>query len=528
MIRGRGPADATALERPLPPYVRTRGGAAFDPRLAIWSYRDGVHTVSLDFNSLVGLSRNLEHALKVTLVWYAEHRSASHLINMFNRMEHFVRFLRTTSGYITGLSHVELLSYRASLDQRYQWYLGSLAGLLKTWHALGLPGIEDDAILLLNELRLKGNQKGIAVLTMDSRYGPYTNVELGGIQAALDDAYAAGLVDPGSYLLAQMFMLLGQRPVQYAALKVSDVFMRRTAEGDEQYLLRMPRAKQRNTTLRATFTNRVLVSDIGSLLADYASHIAERYSGRLVDPSQAPLFPAPGHYGSQSSPGFEYHCTPGAVRHWLRGTLAKLSVRSERTGKPVHICPIRFRRTLATRAAEEGYGELMIAALLDHTDTQHVGIYVEATPAIVKRIDCAVAMQMAPLAQAFAGVLIKNESEATRGNDPESRIVDPRIDPSMHPMGSCGQYGFCGLLAPLACYTCRNFQPWLDGPHEAVLEHLLRRREQLANTTGARVASAEDRTILAVAEVIRRCQRVRARTPGSQRKQLTDSEEVNG
>jgi integrase len=527
MIKEPLPTDASALERPLPPYVRTRGGTTFDPREEIWSYRDGVHTVFLDFSSLAGLSRSLEHALKMVLVWYAENRSAHHLINLFGGMKHFVRFLHTTSGYITRLSHVELLSYRASLDRRCLFYLGDLAALLKTWHALGHPGIEDGAMLLLKELQLKGNPKGVAVLTRDTRYGPYTDIELGGIHSALEDAYAVGLVDPGSYLLAQLFILLGQRPVQYAALKVCDVFVRRTPEGDEQYILRVPRAKQHYTTLRATFTDRVLLSDVGSLLVEYATRIEARYCGRIAEPSQAPLFPSPSEKGG-SAPGFEYHCTPATLRNWLRSTLEKLSVRSERTGEPVHICPTRFRRTPATRAAEEGYGEFTIAALLDHTGTQNVGIYVEATPAIVKRIDRAVAMRMAPLAQAFTGVLIKNESEATRGNDPESRIVDPRIDPTMHPMGSCGQYGFCGLLAPLACYTCRNFQPWLDGPHEAVLDYLLRKREHLRKTTGERIASVEDRMILAVAEVIRRCQRIRARAAASQNDELTMSEEVNG
>ena len=50
-------------------------------------------------------------------------------------------------------------------------------------------------------------------------------------------------------------------------------------------------------------------------------------------------------------------------------------------------------------------------------------------PAILERIDRAIALQMAPLAQAFAGVLIRDESQARRGNDPTSRIsVDLRID----------------------------------------------------------------------------------------------------
>lgn len=492
--------------------VRTRGGATFSPRADQWAYRDGVHRVMLNFNALTGVTPALLASLKATLVWYAENRSASHLTNLFSRMDHFVEFLRKSrADCIDNISSAELLSYRGSLNRGQQWYLGNLAGLLKKWHALGLPGVSDDAVVLLNGLRLPGNPKGVAVLTMDTQSGPFTEIEFAGVHAALNNAFRGGRVDMASYLLAQLFMLLGQRPVQYAALKVCDVSVRPDPNGSQTYFVRVPRAKQRNTLLRTRFTERILISHVGELLVVYAAQVRAAFSDRLGDSTQAPLFPARGE-NWQSASGFEYHSGPEGVRAWLQDTFEKLSVKSERTGELVHIAPQRFRRTIATRAAEAGHGELIIAELLDHSDTQNVGIYVEATPAIVERIDRAVAMQMAPLAQAFAGVLIKDESEATRRTDPSSRIFDPRIDPALRPVGSCGQYGFCGLLAPIACYTCANFQPWLEGPHPAVLAHLLERREKLLSETGVRIASVEDRTILAVAEVIRRCEELRARS----------------
>jgi hypothetical protein len=179
-----------------------------------------------------------------------------------------------------------------------------------------------------------------------------------------------------------------------------------------------------------------------------------------------------------------------------------LSVRSERTGKPLHVGALRFRRTIGTRAAEEGHGPLVIARLLDHTDTQNVGVYTASSPRIIERIDKAIAMQMAPLAQAFAGV-VADGNDGDR--DPARRIVDLRIDRSGQAMGECGKHGFCGFNAPIACYTCRNFEAWIDGPHEAVLEHLIARREQLAQTSDLRMASVNDRTILAVAAVVQRC-----------------------
>ena len=314
----------------------------------------------------------------------------------------------------------------------------------------------------------------------------------------------AGKVDIEGYLLAYLFMLLGQRPVQYAALKVSDVGVTYAQDGTAVYTIRVPRAKQRNQLSRAEFKDRVLIPQVGELLVQYSKEVQATFHGLLPDPLEAPLFPTRRRRGGEPD-GFEYHRTTQTIADLLERTLRCLSVMSERTGQSLHITATRFRRTVATRAAMEGHGELIIAELLDHTDTQNVGVYIEARPEIVERIDRAMAMYLAPMAQAFAGVIIDNESLATRAGDSFSRVCDPRFDPSMKPMGNCGKHGFCGFLAPIACYTCVNFQPWLDGPHEAVLDYLIGERDRLAAQTDLRIASVNDRTILAVAEVLRLC-----------------------
>jgi hypothetical protein len=75
-------------------------------------------------------------------------------------------------------------------------------------------------------------------------------------------------------------------------------------------------------------------------------------------------------------------------------------------------------------------------------------------------------------------------------------------------------HGFCGLTRPVACYTCRNFMPWDDGPHEEVLDGLLRRREaQREKGYSPRIFGIHDRTISAVARVVQLCEARRA-APG--------------
>jgi len=233
-----------------------------------------------------------------------------------------------------------------------------------------------------------------------------------------------------------------------------------------------------------------------------AARVKVRFVGLLTDVEDAPLFP--GEWVEDSIAGYEYHRTSAQISRRLVATLEKLKAKSERTDDSIHICPRRFRSTIGTRAAEEGYGELVIAELLDHVDTQNVGVYVRATPAIVERIDRALAMNVASMAQGFAGTLIDGPEEASRANDPNSLVRAPAITGNFDAISSCGKHGFCGFLKPIACYTCKSFEPWLDGPHEQVLEHLLAERERLFKVD-KRIACVNDRTIFAVAEVIQLC-----------------------
>jgi integrase len=491
----------------LPAIVKTRSGIMFDPNLDRWNYRENALEVNLNFGSLP-ITSELAHYAKKTFIWYAENKSPFHLKNMFY---YFGAFLRPTAlaqlGRASNISTTDIINYKTSLQQRDSYFLGSLSGFLKKWHALGYPGVTDDTVALLKQLRLKGNIKGEAVLTMDSENGPYTDLEFQSIQHALEMAFEKNKIDLGDYVLVWLYMALGQRSIQYAALKVCDVMASESKEGMTIYVIHIPRAKQRNQLTRDEFKDRLLIPKIGEKLLLHAHEVREQFRDILRDPDQSPLFPAK-QIQKNEAPGFEFHRTSHSLASTLEGILNRLNVVSERTGKPLHITATRFRRSIGTRAAIEGHGELVIAELLDHTDTQNVGVYVQARPEIVERIDRAVALHLAPLAQAFAGIIIENEDDASRTGDPTSRVCDPRFAPSMKPMGSCGKYGFCGLMAPLACYTCMNFQPWLDGPHEAVLDYLIAERERLLEVCDTRIASVKDRTILAVAEVVRRCEEI--------------------
>ena len=204
----------------------------------------------------------------------------------------------------------------------------------------------------------------------------------------------------------------------------------------------------------------------------------------------------------QLIPGDFFHMLTPKVTTLLKRAVKVADVYSERTGELLHIHARRLRYTLGSRAAREGYGVLVIAELLDHTNTQNAYVYTLNVPEHAARIDAAVGHQLAPYARAFAGVLVDSKQQARLGNIPGSDIRDF----SGRGTGTCGHGGACGANVPVPCYTCPHFQPWLEGPHELIYVQLIEEREEVARTTGdAAVAAVLDRTILAVAAVVQAC-----------------------
>lgn len=314
----------------LPSLVRARGGAEFDPREDRWSWRDSLSTVSLDFEPFRDLlTPQLVAALKATLVWYAEVHSPNTLSTSRWQMLHFLRTVVSEGAPpLREIRGVDLLNYRAALSGDNVYYLGRIGSILRRWGRLGFPGVQD-ALSLLDDMRIGGAAKGAPVMTMCPLIGPFTNLEQEAIQAAVDEAFTDGTIEEGHYLLTWLFLALGQRPIQYAALKVCDLSQTTSADGSQIFMLKVPRAKQHENP-RTSFKERHLIPQIGRPLWNYVQRIRKQYSVLLPDSEQAPMFPQkrPGALAH----GFEYHYTAGSLSMALRQVLAKLNVLSERTG----------------------------------------------------------------------------------------------------------------------------------------------------------------------------------------------------
>ena len=504
--------------------VVSHDGYQFDPSSVQWVLSRNV-TLSLTWTHGL-LSLPLKESLVRILKHYATLYSADHTNNINDRFRAFVYQTTNKTCELEKVTSADLISYRSFLDKDHEWYLGVLSGFLKTWVGMGIPGVDHDVAALFDGWRLKGNRKGAAVQLKCPYEGALSDLEYEALDQKLIDSFELNEIDLDDFVLVTLIKATGRRPVQIGDLKGLDFLEVMSSDGLRESVINIPRRKQRNSGWRTSYKPVSLISEIAYVVSGLIAQNRLRLKelvGNIPDEArdELALFPdwdevsdvantAPDEFISLLKTD-AFHLKTTTLSQRFKSTVDCLGVLSERTGNQINIFPTRMRRTLGTRAAREGYGSIVIAELLDHSDDQNSRVYTENVPEHVDAINEAVGRQLAPLAQAFAGVLIDKEFDASRGDDRSSRV---RVE-SGKGAGTCGHFGFCGAYAPIACYTCRHFQPWLDGAHEEVLAGLIAERQRIVNITRDHaIASINDRTIYAVTEVIQRCEARRSELAG--------------
>ncbi|MNJ23868.1 Phage integrase family protein [compost metagenome] len=453
------------------------------------------------------LSPEVNKNFRQVLAFFGETYSARYTETLYR---HFRVYVEGTSNQPI-FSPESIITHRSNLAG-CEWGLSLLRPLFRTWISLGYPGVPVETLKMMEGWRIKGYEKGYSVQSMCPDRGPFTDIEMQGIVSKVIECYVGGRIGLTDTCYAMILSMTGRRPVQITALKLKDLVV---TEG--RYFISFPRVKQRKSEWRGSFSKFQIVDDLWTLLQAQAGNVKAAFEECIKAPItrdlalELPLFPNLKNFDANETlssqlSGDYLHARTSQVGYALAKVQDVIGVISERTMAVINIAPCRFRYTLGTNLAREGHGVYVIAEALDHSDTQNAGVYVRNIPEIVERIDKAIALQLAPLAQAFQGVLVIDETKARRGEDRSSRIYS--ADGSV---GTCGNYGFCGALAPVGCYTCAHFQPWLDGPHEFILDQLITERDNVFASTGdLKIASVNDRLILAVSDVCARCKAMKS------------------
>lgn len=356
------------------------------------------------------LDEETENGFFSTLIFYAANLSAAHVQNIFFR---FLHFLRSVGG--PQITESMLINYRAALTTDIEWYLSTIRGFLKKWHELGYEGISDDVIELLDGWTLKGNIKGDVIKRLDPVSGPLSDIELQGFNEGVVQAYERGTISLTDMALGLVISHTGRRPIQITHIRLKDILKGSNKKQESMYLLNIPRAKQRATEFRGQFKQFAITQELWVILNAQAEHVVRSVESLIgfelqeIDRLELPLFPDLSEFLKIKSPkqlrdflkSDRLHIRSVTVSETCNRIAEESGIHSERTGQLLNASARRFRYTTGTRAAREGFGVMVIAELLDHSDIQNAGVYIENIPEHVEKLDQAVGHYLAPLCTSF-------------------------------------------------------------------------------------------------------------------------------
>lgn len=151
---------------------------------------------------------------------------------------------------------------------------------------------------------------------------------------------------------------------------------------------------------------------------------------------------------------------------------------SSRTGRPIFLHAIRLRHTRIRQLARQGVPRPILSHWLGHTSEESLDAYYDDPAEMARKIDEQLSTMLTPIAQAFTGIIIATDAEATHPDDP-FKSLDLANDGRLHHVGRCGKFSFCATTSiPVPCYRCKYFEPLVDAPHEEVLDALNYRQVQ--------------------------------------------------
>ena len=507
--------DPELRDRPDDHRIMTFAGHELDASQPIWRL-SATHV--FDTSELDTTLPALTVALKVFARHLATNYSPDYMVSQLRYLKRltFSHVASTIAqeielvGYL-GLGTLERFKETLSPTVAARFHSNYIGAYIRwyVWCAdVGLDIFDADIAVSLEAIKLRAVPRGEAVMRQDPQSGPLRKSEHQALEAALRSptGQAMPLVHQA---VAWLFLAFGTNPKSLALLAEEDLVATQLSDGSTMHELRVPRIKKRTADERAQFRTRKLIPALGTLLERL---IEDNRATAAIDGSDdldfRPILRASARRAISETTFHtqRFRMTPAMLAAILADVATKLDLKAH-DGSRLHLTPRRLRYTFATKLVADGASPQEVADALDHSNTAHVMVYFNTRSDVVQRLDKAMGLALAPIAQAFMGVVIDDETGATRARDRGSRIrhFSPTMK-SLDTVGSCGSFGFCGLFAPIACYTCGHFEAWLDGPHEQVLDELERKRnERLAAGADPKMTQIHDRTMLAVAEVVLRC-----------------------
>ncbi|MHB0378389.1 tyrosine-type recombinase/integrase [Klebsiella pneumoniae] len=341
-----------------------------------------------------------------TLQYYFCSKSYLYVKTIVKNMKNFIN--NVSPNYIDDKVLIEYQNMHSANKPSY--YRG-LRPFFTKWFELGYPGIDESALEIAKHFDLKIKKAGQHILQDDPTMGPLTKEENISLFKAMSHAYNIGELSLSDYAISLLISLTGRRPQQLVMLKYKDLIQNNLDNGKVEYLVSVPRVKQRGELLQ--YRELAIISEVASIVQLQANHsvrLVEQTLGKTLDDhakGKVPVFLNEEKLldlaimDSNFLESNKIYAKPTIANLALKNIVNNGNVISNRTGSLLNVTPRRLRYTIATMLAREGHNANTIAELLDHSSTSSTGIYIKNLAESVERIDSAVSEQLSFVADAF-------------------------------------------------------------------------------------------------------------------------------
>ncbi|EDK9787346.1 site-specific integrase [Salmonella enterica subsp. enterica serovar Give] len=349
-----------------------------------------------------------------TIQYYFNSNSYLYVKSIVKNMESLIRKLSPT--------HIDdkvLIEYQNKQLSKAPASFRVLRPFLIKWFEFGYLGIDESAVELLKHLDLKIKKAGQSVLQDDPTEGPLTKEEHTSLIKAMNHAYRIGVLSLSDYAISLLMSLTGRRPQQLVTLKYKDLLQKKLDNGKIEYLISVPRVKQRGKQLQ--YRELPIISEVASIVQLQANHsvrLVEQNLGKTLDDhakGKVPVFLNEEKLLDLAIIDFNFlesnkiYAKPTIANQALKNIVNTGNLISNRTGALLNVTPRRLRYTIATMLAKDGHNANTIAELLDHSSTSSTGIYIKNLAESVERIDSAVSEQLSFIADIFMNGIRSNK-----------------------------------------------------------------------------------------------------------------------
>lgn len=351
-----------------------------------------------------------------TVQYYFNSNSYLYVKSIVRNMENLISKLSPT--YIDDKV---LIEYQNKQLSKAPASFRVLRPFLIKWFEFGYPGIDESAVDLLKHLDLKIKKSGQSVLQDDPTKGPLTKEEHTSLNTAMNHAYRIGVLSLSDYAISLLMSLTGRRPQQLVMLKYKDLLQKNLDNGKVEYLISVPRVKQRGKQLQ--YRELPIISEVASIVqlqANQSVRFVEQTLGKTLDDynkGKVPVFLNEeilldlAIIDSNFLESNKIYAKPTIANTALKNIINTENLISNRTGSLLNATPRRLRYTIATMLAREGHNANTIAELLDHSSTSSTGIYIKNLAGSVERIDSAVSEQLSFVADIFMNGIKSKEKK---------------------------------------------------------------------------------------------------------------------